>query len=398
MLSSSTQKLLDLNDYPTSSVKIGVVGVGGAGGHILEHISNPDQKTLFYIDTDARSLAAHHSHAQTVWIGQSLTRGLSCGGDQQLGQQAAVTESERFEELFNGLDIIIFFAGLAGGTGGGAIHTLVEVATKKKAIVLIFGIFPFDFEGPLQLEKAQAKLKALRAQGQAIIALSNAKLIEYEKGLSVMDAFKKMNLWVNQFLDCFWHALNQTGYINIDLQTLKHFFKGHKGPSLLAMGMAHGPSAIDHVFTHLCLSPLLHLPHSTPKADRLLIFVRSSDQFKMDNLKSLAESIHQQFSTGQDLQLSLIIEPNWQDQLEICILGIEQPTPKLSTTYAKPTVASTARKLRSKDQSKQEEFNFEDQALHSSFFQSTQPYSINGQNLDIPTYLRQNIKLEMLVS
>lgn len=62
------------------------------------------------VNTDAQALA-NHAALNKVQIGTELTRGLGCGGNPNLGQQAALESQEALKKMVQGADLVFITAG-----------------------------------------------------------------------------------------------------------------------------------------------------------------------------------------------------------------------------------------------------------------------------------------------
>jgi cell division protein FtsZ len=71
------------------------------------------------VNTDAQALA-HHVAANKLQIGTGITRGLGCGGNPDLGRQAAEESVSGLQQMLQGSDLVFITAGMGGGTGTGA--------------------------------------------------------------------------------------------------------------------------------------------------------------------------------------------------------------------------------------------------------------------------------------
>src|SRR5947208_2491127 len=89
-------------------IPIKVVGVGGAGSNALDRIvlDGMEKADLIAINTDVQSLAASVA-AHKVQLGRSVSRGLGTGGDPDLGYQAAAESADEIRQAFAVADMTI---------------------------------------------------------------------------------------------------------------------------------------------------------------------------------------------------------------------------------------------------------------------------------------------------
>ncbi len=102
----------------------------------------PVQGVEFWaINTDAQALAQHRA-PNKVQIGSQVTRGLGCGGNPELGRQAATESHEALRKMVQGADLVFITAGMGGGTGTGAAPMVAKLS--KEAGVSRQGAFHLD--------------------------------------------------------------------------------------------------------------------------------------------------------------------------------------------------------------------------------------------------------------
>ena len=145
-------------------VAIKVIGIGGAGANAVDRLKmdNLERVQLAVINTDAEALAVSPVETKLM-IGAGVTRGLSAGGDPELGRLAAEADREKIAALAARTDLIFLVAGMGGGTGSGAAPVVAETAAKAGAVVIAFVTMPFTFEGGRRGKQAEDGLIALRA-------------------------------------------------------------------------------------------------------------------------------------------------------------------------------------------------------------------------------------------
>jgi len=173
--------------------------VGGGGANAVDRLKrqNLERLQLAVINTDLKALSSSPV-PDKILIGHTLTRGLSAGGDPEMGRQAAVADSDKIAEIVKGSDLIFIIAGLGGGTGSGAAPVVAEIAVKAGAVVIAFVTLPFSFEGGRRQKQAEEALAELRRVCDAVIPLSNDMLLqEGTEQTSVLDSFARRQ-------DAFW--------------------------------------------------------------------------------------------------------------------------------------------------------------------------------------------------
>jgi len=178
--------------------RIKIVGVGGAGNNAVDRIKldHLDEVDLAVVNTDSKVLN-NSLLEEKVMIGRDITRGLSAGGDADIGKRAAESDRDQLLQLVNGIDLVFIIAGLGGGTGSGAAPVLAEIAANQKALVIAFVTLPFTNEGIRRHNQAEESLAQLRDLCHAVVPLPNDILLQQvDENATVLDAFTLVDEWI----------------------------------------------------------------------------------------------------------------------------------------------------------------------------------------------------------
>ena len=123
---------LPLEAMSDRNVGIKLIGVGGGGSNAVDRLKmeNLDRLQLAVINTDLKALGTSPVQDK-ILIGATLTRGLSAGGDPELGCKAAETDADKIAEIVKDTDLVFLVAGLGGGTGSGATPIVAQIAAEE---------------------------------------------------------------------------------------------------------------------------------------------------------------------------------------------------------------------------------------------------------------------------
>ena len=107
-----TPNELPLEALTDRDVGIKLVGVGGGGSNAVDRLKmeNLDRLQLAVINTDFKALSTSPVQDK-ILIGTSLTRGLSAGGDPEIGRKAAEADADKIAEIVKNTDLIFLVAG-----------------------------------------------------------------------------------------------------------------------------------------------------------------------------------------------------------------------------------------------------------------------------------------------
>ena len=420
---------MNLNELPLEhqlladrNIAIKLVGVGGAGSNAVDRLKmeNLERLQLAVINTDYQALASSPVQDK-VLIGMGVTRGLGAGGDPELGREAAEADREKIGAVVKDCDLVFLIGGMGGGTGSGALPVVAEIAAEEGALVIAFVTLPFSFEGGRRLKQAEEGLQALRKVADAVIPLPNDVLLqEAADNETVLDSFARADEWIGRGVKSIWSMLLKTGLINIDFATLRQAFQHRGGKTLFGLGEGKGETAAADAIASLKLCPLLHTPEFSRKADRLLVNIMGGTDLTLPKVNELMGAISEQFGRDSHIIMGAVIDEGMQNQVEICVLGtsdmggrgvlprrsplarsrpsggrVEEPKPSASS----PSSSSQPELLDTKPQAsaasikaQQDEFGF-GEVESRGYFEKTDRNLFDGQDLDVPTYLRKGIKV-----
>ncbi|MBL9186124.1 MAG: cell division protein FtsZ [Opitutaceae bacterium] len=416
------------------SVAIKLVGVGGAGSNAVDRLKmeNLERLQLAVLNTDHQALSSSPVQDK-VLLGMGVTRGLGAGGDPELGRQAAEADREKIARVVKDCDLVFLVTGMGGGTGSGASPVVAEIAAEAGALVIAFVTMPFSFEGGRRLKQAEEGLRALRGVCDAVIPLPNDVLLqEAGDNETVLDAFARADAWIGRGVKSIWSMLFKTGLMNLDFAALRQTIGPRGGKTLFGLAEGEGENAMADAIAGLKLCPLLHTPEFSRKADRLLVNIMGGAGLTMHRVNELMLAVTEQFGRDSHIQLGAVIDEDMGSRVEVCILGTTDMSSRGGTTRRPPITPASRVKLAppaslpraeapaahtpanlsepdapaasagTRGEAKvvhlpkaaQDEFGF-GEVESRGYFEKTDRNLHEGQDLDVPTYLRKGIKIQL---
>jgi len=265
--------------------KIKVIGVGGGGGNMVNHmiaqgVSGID---LIVANTDAQAL--EHSNASIkLQLGEKKTKGLGAGMQPEVGKESALESYEEIKSALEGADIVYVASGLGGGTGTGAAPIIAQAAKEIGALTVSVATKPFMFEGRKRMKLAMAGLNELKKESDSIVVIPNEKLLSIvERGLGIQDSFKIVDDVLSRAVGGMSQVVlsSSQGNINVDFADVKTVMS-HRGMALMGVGESSGDGAASEAVKSAIESPLLenmsingalgvlinfHIPSTCPLSD-----------------------------------------------------------------------------------------------------------------------------------
>ena len=419
------------------TIAIKVIGVGGAGSNAVDRLKmeNLDRLQMAVINTDHQALS--NSPVQDkIFIGSTVTRGLGAGGDPDLGHDAAEADREKITAVVKGCDLVFLVAGMGGGTGSGAAPMVAEIAAESGALVIAFVTLPFTFEGGRRGKQAEEGLAALRKVCDAVIPLPNDILLQQAvDGETALDSFARADEWIGRGVKSIWSMLFLTGLINLDFATLRQAFHTRGGKTLFGLGAGTGENAVFQAIEAVKSCPLRATPEFNRKADRLLVNIVGGTDLTLPKVNEIMTAVTEEYGRDAHVIMGAVIDEGMQGKLEIVVLGtsdiggrsgggrrstsiarsprvsspaMPRPTNELAlesepTVDSAATAATTLAPLSVGEVAQsqatlpaapisQSVFTFS-QVESRGHFDKTDRNLFEGQDLDVPTYLRKGIRL-----
>jgi cell division protein FtsZ len=392
------------------------------------------------LNTDAQALA-QLGVVERMTLGAKLTRGLGTGGDPQMGRAAAEEDVEKLSALCAGADIVCVVAGLGGGTGTGAGPVLARLARETGALVLGIVTLPFEFEGARRGRQAQSGLRELKSEADGVICLPNQKVFKLiDENTSVNEALKITNELLAQGVRGIWRLLTHTGLINVDFNDLCAVLRGRHEESSLATVEASGENRSHEVIEKLMQHPFLECGQVLSEADAVLVSLAGGPDMTMAEVNRVMEQINRHCENAHII-MGAGIQEALAGKLSVTLVASRQNTretadecdspmgPKKDSAGAadgnekemcnlNPTLAArpasryvapapsltqqqteqllTAQRggnRRSKKNSGLRQGTLPLEIISKGRFEKSEPTIHQGEDLDVPTYIRRGIAL-----
>jgi len=265
--------------------KIKVIGVGGGGGNMVNHMIKEGVSgiDLIVANTDAQALDNSKATVK-IQLGEKKTKGLGAGMVPEVGRESALESYEEIKTALEGADIVYVASGLGGGTGTGAAPIIAQAAKEVGALTVSVVTKPFMFEGRKRKKLAEAGLEELKKESDSIVVIPNDKLLSIiEKDLGIKDSFKIVDNVLGRAVSGMSQVVLSSGDsdINVDFADVKTVMS-HRGMALMGVGESSGQGAASEAVKSAIESPLLdnmsingalgvlihfHIPPTCPLSD-----------------------------------------------------------------------------------------------------------------------------------
>ncbi len=283
--------------------KISVIGVGGGGCNMINHMINEGSHKIDLIAANTDLQVLHISKApKKIQLGIKLTKGLGAGMKPEIGRDSAVESYEEIKMALKGADIVFIAAGLGGGTGTGAAAIIAKAAKEIGALTVSVVTKPFSWEGKKRAGLANLGLEELKKVSDSIIVVPNDRLLEIiDENVGMKDAFRIIDNILYQAVNGMTEVILTPGNfdINTDFADVKTIMQ-HRGMSLMGIGKAKGENAAQKALEDAIDSPLLDKVSLTG-AKGILIHFNIHPQVSLLAINDVMSSIHNTIDSNAEI-------------------------------------------------------------------------------------------------
>ncbi len=376
--------------------RIKVIGVGGGGQNAVNRMIEEGIEGVEFIsaNTDAQALTLSRAPIR-VRLGDKLTRGLGAGGDPEVGRKAAEESSDELYNVLKGADMVFVTAGMGGGTGTGAAPIVSQVAKECGALTIGVVTRPFTFEGGRRSQAAESGISKMKEHAHTLISIPNDRLLQLaDKKSSLQDAFRMADDVLRQGIQGISELITVPGLINLDFADVKAIMS-EGGAALMAVGRGTGEDRAKTAAEQAISSQLLDI--TIDGARGVLFNVTGGSNLTLFEVNQAAAIIRETAHPDVNMIFGAVIDPDMGDEIRVTVIAtgfersgvprraLERLTTRTERT-ASHSVGSSApmpfiRPTESVSVNADLKSNTESRP-------ATPPPTINTDDLDIPTFLR----------
>jgi len=300
--------------------KIKVVGVGGGGNSAINRMIDSGVKGVGFVAINTDIQALHHNKAsEKIHIGKTTTRGLGAGMNPELGKSAAEESENEIKESLKACDMVFVTCGLGGGTGTGASPVVAKIAKELGALTVAVVTKPFMFEGGQRKNIADRGYAELADKVDAIITISNDKLLQViDKKTSLLEAFKIADDVLRQGVQGIAEIITVPGAINADFADVKAIMT-NAGSALMGIGVATGENRAVEAAKQAINSNLLDM--SIDGARGIVFTVTGGPGLSMNEVNEAAKIITAAADEEAKIIFGAVIDDKMKDEIKITVVA-----------------------------------------------------------------------------
>jgi len=367
-----------------SAPRILVMGVGSSGTRAVARLCelSPGLDAVV-IDTDTKVLEATTAK-RIIHVGGAVTNGFSAGGDVELGRQSIEKDSSGIRTQLRQADLLVIVSGLGGGTGSGAVPVITRIAREAGTLVLCMLTLPFAFEGKPILKKAEDALKKIRTHADAIIRIPNEMMVDRaDADLPVEQVFARSQQMMMEGIFALWRMLSKNGVCGLDFACVQTMLRNCDGFCHFASAEATGTGRDAAVAEGILKHRLLNGGKVLGKSAGIIVGLTGGNDLKLNEIETIMNRIQEKLPEDAWVNFGVAVDPSFKKRLSAIVLVAEQ--------WKEPLMDDARRQMGFGFNRGQGELPLE--TIGKGRFSNVDSTIHEGQDLDVPTYIRRGIKL-----
>ncbi|VGO15273.1 Cell division protein FtsZ [Pontiella desulfatans] len=365
-----------------------VMGVGSSGVRAVAAMRqlNPGLDAVV-IDTDTKVLEAT-SMDRVIHVGATVTRGFSSGGDVELGRQSIEKDSSSIRNQLRLVDLLVIVTGLGGGTGSGAVPVITRIAREAGSLVLVMAGMPFAFEGRKVARVAEEALKRIRTHADAIIRISNERLVDRSDAeLPAEQAYARSHQVMMDGICGIWRLLTKNGVCGLDFSCLHTMLRNCDGYCHFASAEGSGDTRATRVAEGLAKHRLLNKGKLLEASEGVVVSLTGGHDLKLSEIEAVMNRLQELLPEEIWLNFGVVVDPAFEGRISAIALVAEH--------WKEPLVDDANRQMGFSFNRRQglQQGELPLETAGKGEFTYVDPTIHNNQDLDVPAYIRRDIKL-----
>jgi len=409
-----------------------LIGVGTAGAAMIAAMDRADFAGASFTVVNTEAATGLSPDIELIHLETRLLRGMGTGGDPERGRKLAEEHFARLKEACAGSEVVFILAGLGGGAGTGIAPVLARAARESAALVLGFVTTPFELEGNRRQKLANLGLEQFKASADAVVCLSNQRAYKLiDENSSLMGTFDLTARLLTEGARGVWRLLRHRGLLEVHFDELCALLRVQHGQTWFATVDAAGTTRAHDVIEKLSAHPLLEDEQALKNADTLLVSVMGGPDMTMAHVNQLMHRVSQDAPSAKVI-VGAAVDESFRDRLGVTVFAVRHakpsvekgepqsdelpdfdaelihkkmaerpasravpPSPALTLDQRESFVAKSglkgARGRRAASKLKQGTLPLD--IVNRGRFDKTEATIRNGEDLDLPTFMRKGVKL-----
>jgi cell division protein FtsZ len=305
-----------------SSSIIKVIGVGGGGSNAVNHMYRQgiEGVEFFVCNTDAQALL--DSPVQNrIQLGLQLTEGLGAGSEPEMGRKAALESVGQLTDLLrNNTKMSFITAGMGGGTGTGAAPVIAKISKELGILTVGIVTIPFEDEGPERIGQAMAGIENLKPHVDALLTISNDRIVNMYGDLPVSKAFSKADDILCTAAKGIAEIITKAGILNVDFKDVQTAMT-NSGRAIMGTGISSGTDRAEEAAKMALDSPLLDNTRINRARHLLVNFTYGTKEPTMGETSKVKRYLQEEAGNTAHLKMGITHDEKLGDEIAITVIA-----------------------------------------------------------------------------
>jgi len=340
------------------SPRILVIGVGGAGGNIINSMKDSGVEGVEFLNVNTDSQQLKHSKVEkTLQLGPSCTMGLGAGADPEMGKKSAEEVAGEIEDYLDGAHMVFLTAGMGGGTGTGATPVIARIA--KELGILTVGVVtkPFEMEGKRKIKSSEEGIIELQKYVDNLIVIPNQNIFHLAKPqTSFTDSLQFADNVLIDGVKSIIDLMVNPGIMNHDFADVKAIMS-ETGKVHLGTGIAEGESRVMEATETAISNPLLE-NNSMKGARGVLINVTCSDDTSLHDIDQAINRVQEESDEEAQIIWGVQKDINMDGKFKISVISTGIDCENYYKNFSEENKVTSMNNIENVSKTKEMEKNF----------------------------------------
>ncbi len=379
---------------------LSVLGVGSAGCRItglLKTMPGADRLRLMGFDCDAEALKNSGLAPENLLLaGEKWRQGHGCGGRENEGKTAAAAERETLKNLLADTSLLLVISALGRGFGSGAMSVIQSVTAGMKLPTVFLLNTPFVFEGASRRNLAARTIsRDLQPLADAVVTVPLDLLFcTLDPATSHEEAFAMADRVMAEAALALTVTLSAGSRLAADFDTVSALLCRKRA----VCGIGHAcveasdPEKNRKVAEQLLDSPLLGGSTKLRQADAVLLMLNGGESLSLGDAREVFENVGKFLAPETEVLTGAGADNAWGSQMRLTALTVkfDRTGEEAALPEGPATPLRRGRKKRTGAEDEIQLELFPENAPELGVMENTPPVIVDGVNLDVPTFMRNN--------
>ena len=317
--------MLPYQTIPQKEEGIAIVGIGGAGAHILQCFagSSANNVRLYTLSPDEREGLGISSNVEFVQLGGGRHHGMSTGGDPAVGALAAQEGRAQMAAMLEGVRLLVMVAGMGGGTGSGVAPVLAQMARDAGLFLVSVVVMPFFFEGKRRRAQAEASLEEVARLSDIVFCFENDYMEEiYSDRPSIRVVFEEVDRILARATAAVPMLASSPGFINLGLDDLATVLENQDSRCIFGTGSGYGANRAEAAAQSVLESPLVAYHGALSFARAVIVHIAGGDSLSLTEVRIVMEKVREALA-DEDVNIffGTTVKPHLGDEIRVTLIA-----------------------------------------------------------------------------